>query len=112
MDLDINRPQSVATSGTRTNSQEDFVATVRVIGVAAASAVTELGTKDRTLRVGDVAELTPNDAAAASENVLSANRRELVKVAPAANPGADSASTAEPSESHFVRSQRVTMTRG
>ena len=76
MELDISRPHPIATSGAPANSQDAFVATVRVIGVAAASAVSELLTQDRAIRVGDVAELTPKDEATAAGNVASASRRE------------------------------------
>jgi len=107
MELDINRPHSVATGATPANSQDVFVASIRVIGIAAASAVTELVTEDHAIRVGDVAELTPKDAAAAAGNALSATRGERGNVALGANQDTDSSSAAEPAESNFVRSPRV-----
>jgi hypothetical protein len=102
MEFDINRPKSVVTSGGPANSQNAFVASVRVIGVAAASAVTELVTEDRTIRVGDLAELTPKDAAAAAGNLLSVSHGQIENVIPA-NQETGSSSTADSAESHFVR---------
>jgi hypothetical protein len=44
------------------------IASARVIGVATTSAITEVGSADREIQVGDSAELTPKDAEAAAEN--------------------------------------------
>lgn len=110
MELDINRSRSVPNKGAPSNGEDVFVASVRVIGVAAASAVTELLTQDRAIRVGDVAELTSKDAATAAVNVASASRKEsedvIQPVDETSSPS--SSSSAEGTESHFVQSRQRT----
>jgi hypothetical protein len=64
MNLDIRDPHaSIASS-------QDTIASVRIVGVATTSAITEVGASNGDLHVGDWADLTPEDAATASRNVL------------------------------------------
>jgi hypothetical protein len=64
MNLDIRDPHASIASG------EDTIASVRIVGVATTSAITEVGESNGDLHVGDWADLTPADAAAAARNVL------------------------------------------
>ncbi len=73
MNLDIFDYRSSTTDGSRRNDQDAFVASVRVVGVAATSAITEVGAADREVKVGDLAELLPKDAAVASRNAQTAS---------------------------------------
>lgn len=65
--------------GPSTSRQDDhatpelIIASARVLGVATSSAITEIDSSDRAVRVGDVAELTPEDAAVADRNVQNQN---------------------------------------
>ena len=60
------------TSEDRSSDVNASFASARVIGVATTSSITEVGSADREIQVGDSAELTPKDAEAAAENARSA----------------------------------------
>src|SRR6202035_624780 len=67
MKLDIRghqSPSGTSESLDRRNDEKVLVASLRIIGVAATSAITEVLASERVVQVGDSAELTPQDAAA------------------------------------------------
>ncbi len=70
MNLDIRG--SSPTNEDRGNDNDDLVGSVRVIGVATTSAITEVESADREIQPGDSAELTPKDAAVAAKNARNA----------------------------------------
>ena len=76
MNLDIVEPQSSKSAGNGGGT----VASVRVIGVATTSAITEVNKEDGSVRIGDVAELASNDVPAAEQNAKSASRGESDKM--------------------------------
>jgi hypothetical protein len=69
MNLDIRDPQAQAPAGGA--REQTPIAAARIVAVATTSAILEIGRSDGDLRVGDQAELIPQDAATARRNVLS-----------------------------------------
>jgi hypothetical protein len=80
MNLDI-RGSHFPTKADGDNNNDDSVASARVIGVATTSAITEIGSEDREIRVGDSAELSPKDAEVAANNARSAATAESRAIA-------------------------------
>ncbi len=68
MKLDIRDPHPSAAGADRTKVQGAFIASLRVIGVAATSAITEVRAANGQVQIGDRADLTPEDAAVAAAN--------------------------------------------
>ena len=70
MNLDIRDPHAGVAKAGESSSDDKTIASVRIVGVATTSAITEMGASNGDLQVGDWADLTPADAAVASRNVL------------------------------------------
>ena len=70
MNLDIRDPHAGVAKAGESSSDDKTIASVRIVGVATTSAITEMGASNGDLQVGDWAGLTPADAAVASRNVL------------------------------------------
>ncbi len=80
MHLDIVAPQTSDKSEDGKRGPQSHLASVRVVGVAATSAITEVSKEDGPVCIGDVAKLAPNDAGAAAQNAEKASRGESLKL--------------------------------
>jgi len=76
MNLVIRDSRLSAANGEPNDAAEALVATARIIGVAATSSISEVRTTNHPLKVGDLVELTPEDAAVAAEKVLTASSKQ------------------------------------
>jgi hypothetical protein len=94
MKLDIRGSQSPSNEG-GVGNRDDLVASVRVIGVATTSAITEVGSEDREIQSGDPAELAPKDAEVAAENAWSAATTAFRVISLHGGEEADSADTSK-----------------
>ena len=72
MTLAIKEPASAGARADGGNREEATIAFVRIIGVAAASAITEIRSAGHEIKAGDLADLTPADADAAIANARNA----------------------------------------
>jgi AMIN domain len=77
MNLVVRDPHPVVATADRSDAQGAACANVRVIGVAATSAIAEVRSSNRQLKIGDTAELIPEDARVAAGKVLSATATQL-----------------------------------
>jgi hypothetical protein len=72
MHLDIRNAHVSAENAIGNNNLGSIVASLRIVGVATTSAITEIGNADGEFHLGDIASLTPGDDAAAAENAVTA----------------------------------------
>ena len=72
MILDVHNSSAAPANGDRTTNSDGVVASLRVVGLATTSAITEVSDAERDVNVGERADLSPNDAVAAARNAAAA----------------------------------------
>ena len=102
MNLDI-RAKQLTKSGTDPDAP---IASVRVVGVAATSAITEEQQSQRVIEVGDSAELDPQDATVAARNAQAAGQSSVPNLRVPATDSTYSSSAAGGVVSNSFRSSR------
>jgi hypothetical protein len=103
MSLDIHGSHS-PTSKDRSGDDNASFASARVIGVATTSSITEVGSADREIQVGDSAELTSKDSEAAAENARSAASTGLRVISLPSAEGDDPSGSSKGAASHGLLS--------
>ena len=104
MDLAIVGSNHATQMDDRNQDQHGLVASVRVIGVAATSAITEVNKGGNEIRVGDTAELAPKDVGTALTNAQTASHGELARAWLPAGEITESSSAADKAGSSSLRS--------
>ena len=77
MNLDIRNAQSPAQNSNGADNENAPIAAARIVGVARTSAIVEVGASKGELRIGDQADLIPQDAATARLNALAGPENTL-----------------------------------
>lgn len=104
MSLKILASSSTLTKDDRGTSDQ-LIASARVIGIAATSAITEIDNGDRAVKVGDLAELTSEDAAVAGRNLQRQNAVPILRLPATEVSESSSAAGSVPSNS-FLSSRK------
>ena len=102
MTLSIHEPANAD----RGNRDRVTIALVRVIGVAATSAIAEIRSAGQGIKAGDLADLTPADAAAATANARNAIGGTPRNLLLPADEVSDSSNSAESEKTNALRSEQ------